>query len=330
LVLLGLAIVSLGIGARPLDLDTLIQALTRPPWSQPPDHSIDLWPWAILWQVRLPRTLAAVAVGAALAVAGAIVQALTRNPLGDPGLLGINAGAALGVVAGLLFLDHPTLTQSSFLALGGAALGTLAIYTLGSLGPGGFNPLNLTLAGAALTALLSACTTGILVLSQRTLEEIRFWLVGSLGDRPWPLVAHTLPLIALGLVLAFTLGQALTVLTLGETLAQSLGQRIPWIQALSGLGVVLLAGGSVALAGSLSFVGLVVPQGVRRWVGADYGWILPYSALGGAITLLGADVGVRLLGLLPQFPQELPVGLVLPLVGVPVFLALIYTPSPRP
>ncbi|WP_225883941.1 FecCD family ABC transporter permease [Prochlorothrix hollandica] len=270
----------------------------------------------IVWDVRWPRTLGAIAVGGSLAVAGALMQGLTRNPLADPGLLGINGGAALAVVAAVFWGGDLSLSQYGAWALGGAAAAALTIYGLGSLNPGGLSPLNMTLAGAALTAVLSALTTGILILSQRTLDDIRFWLVGSVNDRTLPLVLQGLPAMGLGLAIALTLGRALTVLSLGDTMAQGLGQRPGRTKVWGLVSVVLLAGGAVSVAGPLGFVGLVVPHGVRWVVGQDYRWIVPGSAVAGAIVLLGADVALR--WLLPA--QALPVGLVLPLVGAPLFL----------
>jgi len=270
----------------------------------------------IIWQVRWPRTLAAIAAGASLAVAGALMQGLTRNPLADPGLLGINGGAALAVVLAV-FLGHQSdLSSYSLWAMGGAAIAAGAITTIANLGQGGLSALNLTLAGAALTAIFSALTTGVLILSQRTLDDIRFWLAGSLIDRTLPLVQQGLIPMGLGLALALGLGRELTLLSLGETVAQGLGQRPDRLKAVGLLSTVLLAGGAVSVVGQLGFVGLVVPQGVRWLVGQDYRWILPYSAVLGAIGLLGLDILLR--WLLPT--QELPVGLILPIVGTPLFL----------
>lgn len=270
----------------------------------------------IVWQVRWPRTLAAIATGAALAVAGALMQGLTRNPLADPGLLGINSGAALAVVAAVFLGHQSSLSQYSLWAMAGAAIAALTIARVASLGWGGLNPLNLTLAGAALTAVFSALTTGILILSQRTLDDIRFWLAGSLIDRTLPLVWQGLIPMAIGLGLALGLGRGLTLLSLGETVAQGLGQRPERIKAWGLLSTVLLAGGAVSVVGQLGFVGLVVPHGVRRLVGQDYRWVIPYSAMGGALLVLGLDVAIRWV-----WPtQALPVGLILPIVGTPVFL----------
>ncbi|MEO0707269.1 MAG: iron ABC transporter permease [Cyanobacteria bacterium J06649_5] len=273
----------------------------------------------IIRTVRVPRSLTALLVGAAVAVAGAIMQGLTRNPLADPGILGINAGAAFAVVLSVFWLKAASLSVYAGFALLGAAISAVAVYALGSLSRGGLTPLNLTIAGAALTALVSSLTTGILILSQRTLEEIRFWLAGSVAGRDISLVVQVVPYLVVGLVLGLLLSKQLTTLSLGETVAQGLGQNTLWVKGLAAVSVVLLAGGSVAIAGPIGFVGLIVPHIVRFWTGADYRWILPYSALVGAILLLLADIFARLI----IQPQELPVGIVMPILGAPFFIYLV-------
>lgn len=273
----------------------------------------------IIRTIRLPRAATALLVGGAVAVAGAIMQGVTRNPLADPGILGINAGASLAVVVAVWVLDNPSLSVYASFALAGAGVAAIAVYSLASLSRGGATPLNLTLAGAALTALTSSLTAGILIVSQRTLEDIRFWLAGSVAGRDIHLVLQVLPYLGIGLVLALLLGRQLTTLSLGEDIARGLGQNTAWIKAISAASVVLLAGGSVAIAGPISFLGLVIPHIVRIWVGVDYRWILPYAAIFGAIFLLIADIGARLI----IQPQELPVGLVMPLLGAPFFIYLI-------
>lgn len=269
--------------------------------------------------VRLPRSLIAILVGAALAVAGAIMQGLTRNPLASPGILGVNAGAAFAVVVGTFLLGNVDLNVYAWFAFSGAALSAVTVYFLGSLGRGGLTPFNLTITGAALTAFISAITSGILILSQRTLEEIRFWLAGSVAGRDLNLVLQVLPYICIGLVLALALSKQITLLSLGEDTARSLGQSTGLIKVLAAISVVLLAGSSVAIAGPIGFVGLVVPHLVRFLVGVDYQWILPYSAIIGAILVVIADICARLV----VQPSELPVGLMMPLIGAPFFIYLI-------
>ncbi|NJK64196.1 MAG: iron ABC transporter permease [Synechococcaceae cyanobacterium SM2_3_1] len=272
----------------------------------------------IIRTVRLPRSLVALLVGAALGVAGAIMQGLTRNPLADPGILGINAGAALTVVGTVFFLGPASASLYTWSAFAGAGLAAVAVYGLGSLGRSGLTPLNLTIAGAALTAFLSSLTTALLLLSQRTLEEIRFWLAGSVAGRDLVLVGEIFPYVVLGMLAAILLSKQITILSLGDEVATGLGQKTLWIKTAAAAVVVVLAGSSVAAAGPIGFVGLVIPHIIRILVGVDYRWILPYSAVAGGILLLVSDIAARLL----IRPQELPVGIMTALVGAPVFLYL--------
>ncbi|MBA2618829.1 MAG: iron ABC transporter permease [Rubrobacter sp.] len=271
----------------------------------------------IIRTLRVPRALIAALVGAALAVAGAIIQGLTRNPLSDPGILGIEAGAALAVVGSVFLLGASSLTTYALFAFVGAALAAVVVYGLGTLG-GGMNPMKLVVAGAALAALLSSLTTAVLIFNQRTLEEIRFWLAGSVAGRDLGLLLQVLPYVSVGLLLAFALSRQITALTLGEDVATGLGQRTAWVKFFSVVAVVLLAGSAVAIAGPIGFVGLVVPHVARFFVGVDYRWILPYSALLGAVLLVSADIAARVV----LRPQELPVGIMTALVGAPFFIYL--------
>jgi iron complex transport system permease protein len=273
----------------------------------------------IIRTLRVPRAAVAALVGAALGVAGALMQGLTRNPLADPGILGIETGAALGVVGAVFFLDISTLPVYALFAFLGAALTAAAVYGLGSLGRGGPTPLKVTVAGAAVTALLSSFTTAMLILNQRTLEEVRFWLAGSVAGRDLRLLVQSAPYIGFGLILAMALGRQVTALSLGDDVARGLGLRTGWVKGLSALATVLLAGGAVAVAGPVGFIGLVIPHVVRFLVGVDYRWILPYSALAGAIFLVVADVGARML----LRPIELPVGVMTALLGGPFFIYLV-------
>lgn len=272
----------------------------------------------IIRTVRLPRSLIAMLVGAALAVAGAILQGLTRNPLADPAILGLESGAALAVVVAVFLFGASSLSAYAGFAFLGTAVTAVLVYFFGSLGCGGLTPLNLTIVGAAFTYLAGSLTTAILILSQRTLDEIRFWLAGSVAGRDFTLLLQVLPYIVIGLVVAFALGRQITTLNLGEDVAKGLGQRTAWVKAIAALAVVLLVGSSVAIAGPIWFIGLVVPHIVRFFIGVDYLWVLPYAAVVGAIFLLVADIGTRLL----IAPQELPVGVMTAIVGAPFFIYL--------
>lgn len=273
----------------------------------------------IIRTLRLPRTVVATLVGAALAVAGALMQGLTRNPLADPGILGIEMGAALGVVAAVFFLEISSLTLYALFAFAGAALTATTVYTLGALGRGGPTPLKITIAGAAVTALLSSLTTGILILNQRTLEEVRFWLAGSVAGRDLNLLLQASPYLLIGLVLALALGRQITTIALGDDIARGLGQRTGWVKGLTAIATVLLAGGSVAVAGPIGFIGLVVPHMVRLVIGQDYRWVIPYTALVGATFLVICDQAARLV----LRPAELPLGVMTALIGGPFFIYLV-------
>ena len=302
-------VLSLGLGAADISPGVVWQSLVD--FNNSTEH-------LIIRTVRLPRSLVALSVGAALGVAGAIMQGLTRNPLADPGILGINAGAALAVVGATFLFGSQPLAVTTWAAFGGAGVAAVIVYALGSVGRGGLTPLKLTIAGAALTAFLSSVTTGMLLLSQRTLEEIRFWLAGSVAGRDVEMVLQGAPYLVLGLGAAFLLSKQITTLSLGDDIAQGLGQRTGWVKLSAAIVVILLAGSSVALAGPIGFVGLVIPHVVRILVGVDYRWIFPYSAVLGSILLLVADV----VGRLVLRPQELPVGIMTALLGSPVFLGL--------
>ncbi|MFN6519239.1 MAG: FecCD family ABC transporter permease [Nostoc sp. CreGUA01] len=300
---------SVTLGAAEIPLDRILTSFIAFDGSY--DH-------LVIQTVRLPRSLVGILVGSALAVSGALMQGLTRNPLADPGILGIQSGAAVAVVVATFVFGSASLDVYTIVAFLGAAVTAILVYFLGSLGRGGATPLNLTVAGAALTALISSVTTAILIVSQRTLEEIRFWLAGSLAGRDVNMFFQALPFVMVGLVIAFALGRQITTMSLGEDVAKGLGQQTAWVKIATAISVVLLAGSSVALAGPIGFIGLVVPHVVRFYIKADYRWILPYCAVLGAILILIADIGARVL----LKPQELPVGVMTALVGAPFFVYL--------
>jgi len=302
-------IYSITLGARDISLQTILMSFIG--FDASFDH-------LVVQTVRLPRSLMAMAVGAALAVSGAVMQGLTRNPLAETGILGIEAGGSLAVVLTLFILGSASLSVYAGAAFLGAAIAALSVYGLGTLGRGGATPLNLTVAGAAMTAFIASITTSILIVSQRTLDEIRFWLAGSLSGRDFELFLQVLPFLLSGLLLAFLLGRQITTMSLGEDIARSVGQQTVWVKVLAALSVVLLAGSSVAIAGPIGFIGLVIPHMVRFFIKTDYRWILPYSAVFGAILLLVADIAARTL----LKPQELPVGVMTAIVGAPVFVYL--------
>jgi iron complex transport system permease protein len=305
------AALSITVGSRSIALGTVWEALTTPGLGT--EEAI------IIRELRVPRTVLGVLVGLALGAAGALTQGHTRNPLGDPGLLGVTAGASFAVVLSIWLLDTTSASGYVWFAFAGALIGSVLVFGLGSAGRGGATPITLALAGAAVTALLFAMVQAILVSDQQTLDGYRFWVVGSLAGRDAAVAEQVAPFIAIGLVLALLNAPALDLLGLGEDVARGLGQRV-WLARLTGLaGVTLLCGAATAACGPISFVGLVVPHVVRALTGPRHRWLIPGSALLGAVLLLLADV----LGRILARPGEVQVGIVLAFIGAPFFIALI-------
>ena len=309
--LLAIVTLSLATGARAIPLENVWAALTAfDPNST--EHRI-------IWDLRLPRTIVGVLVGAALGLAGAVLQGATRNPLADPAILGINAGAALGVVLGVAVLGMTDLSTYVWFAFVGSGATMLVVYAVASLGREGATPVKLALAGAAITAVLHAIINAILLTSPRTLDEVRFWQVGSLAGRDIDIVLQVAPFLAIGMALALATARLLDGLSMGDDVAKALGQRIGLSRALAGLAAVVLAGAATAAAGPIAFVGLTVPHVARAITGPGYRWILPYSMLMAPILLLGADV----IGRIIAPPGEVQVGIVTAFVGAPFFIALV-------
>jgi len=309
--LLAIVLVSLGTGARAIPPDAVWNALTA--------YDADVTEHRIVWDLRLPRTVAGLLVGAALGLAGAVLQGATRNPLADPSILGIHSGAALFVVLGVAVLGLTQLTAYVWLAFIGAGAAMLVVYAVASLGREGATPVKLALAGAAITAVLQSIISAILLTSPRTLDEVRFWQVGSLAGRSMDIVLQVAPFLFVGGVLALATARLLDGLAMGEDVARALGQRVGLSRALAGLAAVVLAGASTAAAGPIAFVGLTVPHVARAVTGPGYRWILPYSMLMAPILLLGADIVGRVIA--P--PGEVQVGIVTAFLGAPFFIALV-------
>ncbi|MDQ0338492.1 iron complex transport system permease protein [Caldalkalibacillus uzonensis] len=272
----------------------------------------------IVQQNRLPRALIAAAVGASLAVAGALLQGITRNPLADPSIFGINAGAGFAIVVAVSVFSTTSLTAFTWIAFAGAAFSAVVVYILGSAGRDGLTPIKLTLAGAAMAALFSSLTQGLLVLNERALEEVLFWLAGSVEGRKLEALITVLPYMLGGWTGALLLAPKMNALHLGDDVARGLGQKVWLVKGMAVLLVVLLAGGSVAVAGPILFVGLVIPHIARGLVGVDYRWLLPYCAFLGAMLLLAADIAARYV----IMPGEVPVGVMTALIGTPFLIYL--------
>ncbi|HEY8544463.1 MAG TPA: iron ABC transporter permease [Acidimicrobiales bacterium] len=310
-VLVGVALASVAFGSKPMALGTVLDALFD---FDPTDNDHQ-----IVRSLRVPRTLIGIGVGAALGLAGAVMQGVTRNPLADPGILGIEAGAGLGVVLALHQVGVETLDGYVWFAFGGAALASVVVYALGSAGGGGATPVKLALAGAALTAMLTSITQAILLTDVSALDRFRFWSVGSLAGRDDGILWDVLPYLVAGAVLALATARLLNTLALGDDVARSLGARVRLGRAVASLSVILLCGAATAAAGPIGFVGLTVPHVARAICGPDYRRILPWSLVLGPTLLLGADV----LGRVVARPGELQVGIVTAVVGTPCFVALV-------
>lgn len=270
----------------------------------------------IIQDVRLPRALIGTAVGSSLGIAGALLQALTKNPLASPDILGFNAGAGFFIVVALMLFSVSSLQAITWLAFAGAALAAFTVYFLGSIGREGLTPMKLTLAGAAIAALFSSLTQGLLVMDESALEQVLFWMAGSVQGRKLEILSSVFPYLLVGTLVAFLMSNKINILTMGEDVAKGLGQRTGTVKLIAGMTVILLAGGSVAVAGPIGFIGIVVPHIVRSLVGNDYRWILPYCGVVGGILLLVADIGARYV----IMPEEVPVGIMTALIGTPFFI----------
>ncbi|XVS68187.1 FecCD family ABC transporter permease [Actinosynnema sp. CA-299493] len=273
---------------------------------------------AIVRDVRVPRAVLGLLVGAALGLAGAVMQALTRNPLADPGLLGVNMGAAAAIVSAIAFFGITSPTGYVWFALLGAAGTATAVYVLGASGRGAATPDRLVLSGAALTAVLHAYVSAILLLFTHTFDSFRFWNVGSLAGRDFELVGQVSPFVLPGILIAFLLARNLNVLALGDHTGKALGANVNRTRAFGVLSVTLMAGAATAAAGPIAFVGLTVPHVARMIGGSDQRWVLAYSAVLSPVLLLGSDV----VGRVVIAPQEMEVGIITAFIGAPVFIAL--------
>ncbi len=303
-----IAVLGIAVGAKQIPLDQV--------WHGVFDYSgsdTDV----VVRDVRFPRTLLALIVGAALGLAGTVMQALTRNPLADPGVLGINAGASAAVVSAISFFGVTSLSGYVWFAFAGAAVVSVAVYVLG--GTRNATPVRLALAGTALTAVLVGYINAVNLMDTAALDKMRFWTVGSLASATMPTVTHIAPFLVVGGVLALLLARPLNAVALGDDQARALGARLTRTRVLAMLAVTLLCGGATAACGPIVYVGLMVPHVVRAITGPDMRWILPYSAVLSPVLLLGADI----LGRVAARPGELQVGIVTAVVGGPVFIYLV-------
>lgn len=301
----------ISVGAKHLPFGTILEAITA--------RDKTVFDHMIIWDLRLPRALIALTVGAALSVAGALMQGVTRNPLADPGLLGLMAGASFAVVTVSYFFGPTALYWLPWIAAAGALVTAVIVYFIALWAPGGPTPLTLTLSGAAISAFLGAIISVAHLLNEDSFENLRVWLSGSLAGRDISMLLATAPWIAVALALGLGLARQVTALAMGEDVAKGLGVRTGVLKLQLLVVVVVLTACSVALAGPMGFVGLVIPHVARLFVGSDYRWIVPYSALIGAAYLLGVDIIARVA--IP--PREISTGIITAMIGAPVFIQLV-------
>ncbi|MFI6284239.1 FecCD family ABC transporter permease [Streptomyces sp. NPDC051018] len=277
-----------------------------------------------VWSVRVPRTALGIAAGAALGLSGALMQALTRNPLADPGILGVSAGAAFAIVLAVGVLGLGSVHGYVWFAFAGAFGASVLVYLLGGLGRSGTTPVKLALAGVAITSLLFSLTSAIALTDPDALNRYRFWSAGSLANQDEGTLLRILPFLLAGAAIALAVAPALNSLALGDDVAASLGTRLGLVRVLGVVAVTLLTGGAVAVIGPVVFVGLVVPHVARvltqyAGIGPDYRWLLPLSAVLAPCLLLAADVTGRLLAR----PTEIQAGVLVAFIGGPFFIAMV-------
>ncbi|MEV0442558.1 iron ABC transporter permease [Streptomyces spectabilis] len=301
---------SLAVGARAIAPSAVLDALLHGGHGDAAE---------VVREMRVPRTVLGVMVGAALAVAGTALQGITRNPIADPGILGISQGASVGVVIAIAYAGTHTLTGYVWYAFAGAALAAVAVYAIAASGRGGATPVKLALGGAAINALLVSVTTGILTTRAAALDEYRFWQVGALSGREAAIVGQTWPFLLGGLLLVLAVARGLDALALGEDVAKGLGQNVALVRVVGGLGATVLTGAGVAAAGPIAFIGLAVPHIARALIGSDHRWVLPLAALLGPVMLLVSDTAGRIV--FP--PSEVPAGVMTALIGVPFLVTLV-------
>lgn len=309
-VIVVLSILSLSFGIKAVTIDDIAAALAG--------HDDTVAQAAVI--KRMPRTVLAILVGAALALSGATMQAVTRNPIADPGILGVTTGASLAVVVGIAFLGLSDANGYLVFAIVGAAVAATFVYTVGSLGRGGATPLKLALAGAATSAAFASLISAVMLPRVDLLQSFQSWQVGGVGGAEWPRIAITAPALAVGALICFAAARGMNSLALGDDMAAGLGEHVFRTRLLSALGAVILAGAATAIAGPIGFVGLVVPHFCRMLLGTDHRWLLPFSAIAGAVLLLASDIIGRVIA---PSGEEIQVGIITALVGAPFFIWIV-------
>lgn len=273
----------------------------------------------VIETVRLPRSLIAAAVGSSLAIAGALMQTLTKNPLASPGTFGVNAGAGFAVVLAVTFFSVGNLQAFTWISFLGAAIAAIGVYAIGSVGREGLTPMKLTLAGAAMTAMFASFTQGFLVINEAAFEQVLFWLAGSVEGRKMTVLTTVLPYLVIGWLGSIIIASKLNVLSMGEDVAKGLGLNTGFLKICAAILIIFLAGGSVAIAGPVGFIGIVIPHVARSIIGIDHRWVIPFSGILGGILLLTADILARYI----IMPQEVPVGVMTAIIGTPFFIYIV-------
>ncbi|MEL0613664.1 Fe(3+)-siderophore ABC transporter permease [Marinomonas arenicola] len=302
-------VVSLCIGAKPLSIDVLWNVLVGK------EHGLAE---TIILEGRLPRTLNGLFVGMALGTSGALIQAITRNPLADPGILGVNLGASLAIAIAIVFLGATQLTEFFFYSAIGALLASVLVYFVGSTGAGKVDPLKLTLAGVAIGAAFAGFSSSLTLFNPSAFDQIRFWSVGSLDSRTLMVPLFIAPVVIFGCFLAVAISPALNAFSLGDSLAAALGSKPARVQIISLISITLLCGAATAAAGPIGFVSLMMPHIARWMVGTDQRWIIPFSFILTPTLLLIADIIGRVL-----IAGELRVSIVTAFIGAPILIYLV-------
>ncbi|WP_144525564.1 iron ABC transporter permease [Bacillus sp. DE0042] len=305
--LIGSIFLAIAFGAKDIHLQTV--------WTAVFDYNPKLTQHQIIYELRLPRVIGAAVVGAAFAVAGAVMQGVTRNPLADAGVLGINAGAMFVVALSFAFFPHIPYSYLMIISFIGAVLSTVLIFIIGSATSGGLTPMRLTIAGAVMAALLHSLSSGVAIYYDLS-QDLAFWYAGGVAGVKWEHLKFLVPIILITIVFATVLGRSISLISIGDDVATNLGVKTNRTRILGMIIVVILAGVSVSAVGSIGFVGLVIPHIARKLVGVNYRLIIPMSALLGAMLLVLADLGARTV----NPPKELAIGIMVALVGVPFFL----------
>ncbi|MGG3467611.1 iron ABC transporter permease [Neobacillus pocheonensis] len=300
---------SISYGAADIKLSTVWEAVSR--------FNPNVAPHQIIQEIRMPRAISAVLVGALLAVSGAVMQGLTRNPLASPSIMGVTDGAAFALVITLAFFPAATILSLTFSSLVGAGLGVILVFTIGAFSKGGLTPVKLALAGVAVGSMLNAISNAI-ALHFQVAKDMSFWYAGGLTSTNWGSVKILLIAGGLGLLLAMFISRSITILSLGEEVSKGLGQNTLLVKSLGVIVVLVLTGAAVSIAGAIGFIGLVIPHITRFIIGSDYRWIIPISAVLGGLLLVLADIAARMV----NAPFETPVGAITAIIGVPFFLYL--------